>query len=76
MTKPMYCPMSFCNPELSNTRGQGRNTAGITPVLCTPDCAWAVIHEKSDGTKEYGCVVADGLNCAAAQTRPLKDDTE
>lgn len=76
MTKPMYCPMTFCNPELTNTRINGKEVVGISPVFCTPDCAWAL-----EGHGVYGCAIGyiavkNTANYWGMNTRPLKDDVE
>lgn len=65
MSKPMYCPISFGNPEL------------IKPVVCTPDCAWAL---KLAGNS-YGCGIAaiairGTSEEVAMNARPLEDDDE
>lgn len=72
MTKPMYCPFGFANPELANTRGE-KNSVGLHVVHCTPDCAWAV----SDG-KDYGCVIAykPSREYYIINVQPIEDDAK
>lgn len=68
MTKPMYCPMSF-NRDAYFANGNKAHT----PVVCTPDCAWAV--STKDG--EYGCIEAlkyAPITYTKVNTRPLEGD--
>lgn len=79
MSKPMYCPMSLMATTKVIEGARGGFTTELAyvpkPVVCTPDCAWAVEiqHER------YGCgiILKDvDVSILGINTRPLKDDED
>ena len=65
MTEPMWCPMSFNNPE------------PFRPMECIPDCAWAV-NAGNESNPELACglVYNRWVEPWFFNTRQLEDDVD
>ena len=72
MTKPMFCPMAFANPQILTIKIDEDFhwlKSSMPKMECTPDCAWA----KNDG-KNYWCGHVRWEIQANNNTRPLNND--
>lgn len=77
MPKPMYCPMSFANPQMLTAEIDNEFPwlkPSIPKMECTPDCAWAVFDYKEDC---YACgLVEVNTTGVVGNWRQLEDDAE